>query len=191
MIATKITCLYIGTGDTECGQVRGIAPAPGRRSSQGTGCTCLHQLAGLPRRRHGWPRPGAARRRRRPMLGELGLEHAEMRVCITVRVDPHREFHQPDGRGAVVTITTVSGTTVSCRVDHPRGHSLRGGATWPDLSDEWRDALADSDVASGSRSLRDSTTLKMSGGAARSVRPEGLTIPGAGNLIGHNREPMP
>jgi 2-methylcitrate dehydratase PrpD len=73
---------------------------------------------------------------------------ARMRACITVRVDPHLEFYQPDGRGAVVTITTVSGTTVSCRVDHTRGHSLRGGATWPGLSGKWRDALADFDVGS-------------------------------------------
>ena len=68
---------------------------------------------------------------------------ARMRARITVCVDPDLELSQPDGRGAVVTITTVSGTTASCRVDHPRGHSLRGGVTWPDLSDKWHDALKD------------------------------------------------
>jgi hypothetical protein len=49
---------------------------------------------------------------------------------------------------SVATIATVSGTTVFCRVDHPQGHSFRGGATWPDLFDKWRDALADSDAGS-------------------------------------------
>jgi 2-methylcitrate dehydratase PrpD len=66
---------------------------------------------------------------------------AAMRARIRVRVDPDLEVSQPDGRGAVVTITTGAGVAVSHRVDHPHGHSLRGGVTWADLSAKWHDAM--------------------------------------------------
>jgi 2-methylcitrate dehydratase PrpD len=71
---------------------------------------------------------------------------AAMRARITLGVDPALEHDQPDGRGAVVAITTVGGKRVSQRVDHPRGHSRRGGATWADLSDKWHDALRECEV---------------------------------------------
>ena len=64
-----------------------------------------------------------------------------MRARIRVKVDPDLEVSQPDGRGAVVTITTGADVAVSHRVDHPRGHSRRGGVTWADLSAKWHDAM--------------------------------------------------
>jgi len=64
-----------------------------------------------------------------------------MRARIRVRVDPELEVSQPDGRGATVTITTAGGVCVSHRVEHPRGHSLRGGVSWADLSAKWHDAM--------------------------------------------------
>jgi len=45
-----------------------------------------------------------------------------------------------------VTINTVDGSSLSQRVDHPRGHSLRGPVTWSDLSQKWHDALRGVDV---------------------------------------------
>jgi 2-methylcitrate dehydratase PrpD len=66
---------------------------------------------------------------------------ARMRARVALGVDPALEREQPDGRGANVTITTAEGVTISRRVDHPRGHSLRGAITWSDLSAKWHDAL--------------------------------------------------
>jgi 2-methylcitrate dehydratase PrpD len=71
---------------------------------------------------------------------------AGMRARIIVGVDPGLEHDQPNGRGANVTISTRDGSTVSRRVDHPRGHSLRGPVTWSDLSEKWHDALPGVDV---------------------------------------------
>ena len=71
---------------------------------------------------------------------------APMRARISVGVDPGLERDHPNGRGANVSITTVRGSTVSCRVDWPRGHSQRGGVTWSDLSEKWHDGLPECDV---------------------------------------------
>ncbi|MBO3680412.1 MmgE/PrpD family protein [Streptomyces sp. NEAU-YJ-81] len=70
-----------------------------------------------------------------------------MRARITVVVNPLLEAQAPDGRGAVVTIRTKDGRTVTERVDHPRGHSARGGVTWDDLSAKWLQAEPDQDVS--------------------------------------------
>lgn len=69
-----------------------------------------------------------------------------VRAAISVRPDALLDEEQPEGRGAVVTITTENGDAVTHKVDHPRGHSLRGGVTWPELADKWRDATPDGDV---------------------------------------------
>jgi 2-methylcitrate dehydratase PrpD len=69
-----------------------------------------------------------------------------MRSRISVGVDADLERDQPDGRGSNVTIVTASDNRYSRRIDHPRGHSLRGGVTWSDLSEKWRDGLPDFDV---------------------------------------------
>jgi 2-methylcitrate dehydratase PrpD len=69
-----------------------------------------------------------------------------LRARISVGVDPALEREFPTGRGANVSITTTNGTTVSHRIDWPRGHSQRGGVTWADLSEKWRDALPECDI---------------------------------------------
>jgi hypothetical protein len=71
---------------------------------------------------------------------------ARLRPRVTVGGSAELDRDQPSGRGAIVTITTVGGATVSLRVDHPKGHSLRGGATWPELAAKWRDGLPECDV---------------------------------------------
>ena len=71
---------------------------------------------------------------------------ARMRARITLGVDPGLERDQPDGRGSNVTINTADGSTFSERVDHPRGHSMRGGVTWSDLSEKWHAGLPNYDV---------------------------------------------
>ncbi|MER5913946.1 MmgE/PrpD family protein [Streptomyces sp. NPDC001982] len=83
---------------------------------------------------------------------------APLRARITLVVNPLLEAQAPDGRGAVVTIRTQDGKTVTERVDHPRGHSTRGGVTWDDLSAKWREAEPDQDASSwiaGARKLED------------------------------------
>jgi 2-methylcitrate dehydratase PrpD len=69
-----------------------------------------------------------------------------VRARITVGVDPDVDRDQPNGRGANVTITRMDGSTVSRRVDHPRGHSLRGAVTWDELSKKWHEALPECDI---------------------------------------------
>lgn len=71
-----------------------------------------------------------------------------LRPRVTVGVDPELNRDQPDGRGSRVGITTVAGATFSCRVDHPLGHSQRGGATWPALAAKWREGLPGCNVDS-------------------------------------------
>lgn len=71
---------------------------------------------------------------------------APMRARITLGVDAALERDQPNGRGASVAITTAGGVTVSRRVDHPRGHSLRGAVSWSDLSEKWHNALRGCEV---------------------------------------------
>jgi 2-methylcitrate dehydratase PrpD len=83
---------------------------------------------------------------------------ASMRARIAPVVNPLLEAEAPDGRGAVVTIRTEEGETVSERVDHPRGHSARGGMTWDDLSAKWHEAEPRQDTDSwlaGARKLED------------------------------------
>ena len=69
-----------------------------------------------------------------------------LRERVTLRTDPDLDRDQPNGRGAVVTITLVDGTSGTRRVDHPRGHSLRGEPTWSELAVKWRDALPEADT---------------------------------------------
>ncbi|SFG52734.1 MmgE/PrpD family protein [Streptomyces mirabilis] len=73
---------------------------------------------------------------------------APLRARISVVVNPLLEAQAPNGRGAVVTITTRDGSKVSERVDDPRGHSARGGVTWDELAVKWRDAAPEQDVGS-------------------------------------------
>jgi 2-methylcitrate dehydratase PrpD len=71
---------------------------------------------------------------------------ASLRQRITLRGHPDLDRDQPDGRGSIVTISMVDGTALSERVDYPRGHSKRGGATWPELAEKWREGLPECDV---------------------------------------------
>ena len=72
--------------------------------------------------------------------------YTRLRAQATLGVDPGLQREQPDGRGATVSITTTDGSKFSNRVDHPRGHCLRGGVTWSELSEKWRDGLPQHDV---------------------------------------------
>lgn len=77
------------------------------------------------------------------------LEHplfAHLRPKVELRGDAELDRDQPAGRGAIVAITTIDNQTVKMRVDHPKGHSLRGGVTWDDLAGKWREAEPDRDV---------------------------------------------
>ncbi|MFB7992296.1 MmgE/PrpD family protein [Streptomyces sp. NPDC056002] len=83
-----------------------------------------------------------------------------MRARITLVVNPLLEAQAPNGRGAVVTIKTHDGRSVSERVDHPRGHSGRGGVSWDELSTKWHDASPDQDVDSWVARARDLEDVK-------------------------------
>ena len=86
-----------------------------------------------------------------------------LRARVTVGIDDGLNRDQPDGRGSNVTITTVDGAKASCRIDHPRGHSLRGGATWAELSEKWHEGLPECDVqrmVSLAQSLEDLEDVK-------------------------------
>lgn len=72
--------------------------------------------------------------------------YIHLRPRVTLRGDEDLDRDQPTGRGAIVAITTTDGATVTNRVDHPRGHSLRGGATWEELAAKWREGLPECDV---------------------------------------------
>jgi 2-methylcitrate dehydratase PrpD len=69
-----------------------------------------------------------------------------LRPRVDVAVDPDLNRDQPDGRGANVTITTEDGRRAARRVDAPRGHASRGGASWEDLAEKWRDGLPHADM---------------------------------------------
>jgi 2-methylcitrate dehydratase PrpD len=71
---------------------------------------------------------------------------SRLRSRVDLRGDPELDRDQPDGRGAIVAITTVEGSTVSMRIDHPKGHSKRGGLTWADLAGKWHEGLPECDV---------------------------------------------
>jgi len=69
-----------------------------------------------------------------------------LRPRVTLHGDADLDRDQPSGRGAIVRFTMADGSTVSHRVDHPRGHSLRGGVTWDELAVKWREGLPECDV---------------------------------------------
>jgi 2-methylcitrate dehydratase PrpD len=73
--------------------------------------------------------------------------YQQLRAKVTAGVDPdvNREF--PNGRGTNVTVRRQDGTARSLRIDHPRGHSQRGGVTWDDLAAKWKDGLPNHDIA--------------------------------------------
>ena len=73
-------------------------------------------------------------------------QFAQLRPKVSLAGHPDLDRDQPNGRGSIVTITTTDGKSVTTRVDHPRGHSLRGGVTWDDLAAKWRDGLPECDV---------------------------------------------
>jgi len=72
--------------------------------------------------------------------------YIRLRPRITLRGDPDLDRDQPAGRGAIVAITRRDGSTVRHRVEHPRGHSLRGGVSWADLAQKWQEGLPECDV---------------------------------------------
>lgn len=72
--------------------------------------------------------------------------YRRLRERIVVHGHPDLDRDQPEGRGAVVTIGTASGAAFTRRVEHPKGHSLRGGVTWSDLAAKWHEGLPDRDV---------------------------------------------
>jgi 2-methylcitrate dehydratase PrpD len=64
-----------------------------------------------------------------------------LRGMVRVGVDAGLNRDQPEGRGAHVTVGTADGQSHAHRVDAPRGHSSRGGASWQDLHEKWRAGL--------------------------------------------------
>jgi 2-methylcitrate dehydratase PrpD len=72
--------------------------------------------------------------------------YVRLRPLVQLRGDADLDRYQPNGRGATVAITTRNGTTVSLRVDHPHGHSLRGEVSWADLAGKWREGLPECNV---------------------------------------------
>ncbi len=71
---------------------------------------------------------------------------ARIRPNVTLASHPDLDRDQPNGRGAIVTIRTTDGASATQRVDHPKGHSLRGGLTWDDLAVKWREGLPECDI---------------------------------------------
>lgn len=69
-----------------------------------------------------------------------------LRPRVTLHGDADLDRDQPSGRGAIVAITLASGEVHRERVEHPKGHSLRGGATWADLEAKWREGLPDRNI---------------------------------------------
>lgn len=78
------------------------------------------------------------------VLADPAFVHLRPRV--TLNGDPDLDRDQPNGRGAIVAITTLDGATVKLRIDHPKGHSQRGGVTWNDLADKWHEGLPECDI---------------------------------------------
>lgn len=71
---------------------------------------------------------------------------ARLRPHVTAHADADLDRDQPEGRGAVVTMALQDGRTLSRRVEHPMGHSLRGGLTWDDLARKWSEGLPGYDI---------------------------------------------
>jgi 2-methylcitrate dehydratase PrpD len=78
------------------------------------------------------------------VLSEASFQRLRPRV--TLRGHPDLDRDQPNGRGCIVTITTQDGRALTARVDHPKGHSKRGGVTWEELANKWREGLPECDV---------------------------------------------
>ena len=90
---------------------------------------------------------GGLKLRESPFPGVLSNPaFSRLRPRVTLQGDADLDRDQPSGRGAIVRITTVGGSTVSHRVDHPRGHSLRGGVTWDELAVKWHEGLPECNV---------------------------------------------
>jgi 2-methylcitrate dehydratase PrpD len=71
---------------------------------------------------------------------------ARLRPRVALHCDPELDRDQPNGRGAIVAITTTGGKTVKMRVEAPKGHSQRGGVSWDDLTGKWHEGLPECDV---------------------------------------------
>lgn len=90
---------------------------------------------------------GGLKLRESPFPAVLGHPaFVRLRPRVSLRGDPELDRDQPDGRGAIVAITTTDGATITARIDHPKGHSLRGGLSWQDLAGKWREGLPECDV---------------------------------------------
>lgn len=70
-----------------------------------------------------------------------------IRSRIGLRGHPDLDRDQPAGRGAIVSVTTSDGSTFTHRVEHPRGHSHRGGVTWAELEEKWAEGLPECNVS--------------------------------------------
>jgi len=73
--------------------------------------------------------------------------YTRLRSHVVLRADADLDRDQPEGRGAVVTITDSGGANFSLRVDHPQGHSLRGPVTWSELAGKWHEVLPQCNVS--------------------------------------------
>jgi 2-methylcitrate dehydratase PrpD len=78
------------------------------------------------------------------VLAEPAFQRLRPRVTLRADADLDREL--PEGRAAIVRITLRDGTSYTERVDWPRGHSRRGGASWDDLAAKWHQGLPDRNV---------------------------------------------
>jgi len=70
-----------------------------------------------------------------------------LRSRVSLVIDEELNRREPNGRGSRVTILTTGGESHSSLVEAPRGHATRGGATWPELSVKWHQALPGVDVS--------------------------------------------
>lgn len=85
--------------------------------------------------------------------GRLGYEEAHssaalarpevkaLRPKIRAVADPEMDRTQPHGRGARVEIETTAGARHEKAIDHPKGHSRRGGVDWAALRGKWDDLM--------------------------------------------------
>jgi 2-methylcitrate dehydratase PrpD len=90
---------------------------------------------------------GGLKLRDSPFPGVLSdPSFARLRPHVTAHADADLDRDQPEGRGAVVTITLHDGRVLARRVEHPKGHSRRGGLTWDDLAHKWRQGLPGYDI---------------------------------------------
>ncbi len=71
---------------------------------------------------------------------------SRLRANTKAGIDEGINRDAPEGRGSNVTITKADGSSVSQRVDAPRGHSRRGRVSWEELRTKWEGGLPDCDV---------------------------------------------